>query len=154
MLNNATISLIGHAVGVGVIAFSTAPSILHIGQKAGSNKQVEYEALYEDKDGVATSESEAKYSVKWPRIIASVGTGLGIGCSIAFSILSTLNHVKASVSGVTFAKDWATTLAWVSGKSLVLGRFIISFDMGRFQSQFPLVFFSLILPEYSELTPN
>lgn len=126
MLDNATISLIAHAVGVGVIAFSTVPSVLHLGQKAGSSKPVQYNKLYEDKDGAATPESEAEYSVKWPRIVASIGISLGIVCSIALSVLSTLHHVKVSVSGVTLAEDWATSSAWVSGQPSMLGFIVIS----------------------------
>lgn len=132
MLDNATISVIGHAAGVGIIAFSTVPSILQLGRKASSGKKIQ-EALYEDKDGVATDESETDYSAKWPLIVASIAAGLGVACSIAFSVLATLNNVKANVSGVTFAKDWAASFAWVSGKSSILKwlSFSISFVFGH-----------------------
>lgn len=115
MLNDATISLIVQATGVGLITLSTIPSIFHVGRKASKGKEVQYDVLYEDKDGVATSESQAQYSVKWPRIIVSIGAGLGLGCSIALSVFSTMHHLKANnVSGLSLAKDWATSFSWVS----------------------------------------
>lgn len=115
MLNDATISLIANAVGVGLIAVSTAPSILRLGRKVGGGKETQYDVLYEDKDGVATAESEAEYSVKWPRIIVNIGAVAGLACSIAFSVFSTLHHLKASnVSDLLLVKDWAVSLSWVS----------------------------------------
>lgn len=69
--------------------------------------------FYEDRDGKSTPESMAAFSNKRPKSISFLFAVTGLGTSIAFSVLETINRRQHNV----FLPNWLTTAAWVSLQS-------------------------------------
>ena len=78
-----------------------------------SDGQESVSQLYEDEDGIATEESQKRYSVSIPRWTTLSGAGAGLLTSIAIALLRTL------FSGFRAATidHWLTLGSWV-GKHL------------------------------------
>jgi hypothetical protein len=64
--------------------------------------------LYEDKDGVATVESQKLYSVKLQNIFATFFTTAGFAVSLTNAVLATLNEEASTIDG------WLQFSLWVS----------------------------------------
>jgi hypothetical protein len=77
-------------------------------------KEVKSE-LYEDEDGVATSESQRAYSTKVQNVLATIVTSAGLAIAIANAVLRTLDEQHSS-NGSGFEDAWLGVGVWVSFK--------------------------------------
>lgn len=99
-------SLASGIAGTVIILFLTLPSVIGILSHLRSSKPKP--RIYEDKDGVATEESMAKYSAKLPKIFLVVFVALGLCTSTALAILGTLGSPTP-----TLLEDWLNAAQWV-----------------------------------------
>jgi hypothetical protein len=63
--------------------------------------------LYEDKDGVATLETQKAYSVKVQNVFATIFTAAGFAVSLTNAVLATLNEEASTIDG------WLQFSLWV-----------------------------------------
>jgi hypothetical protein len=68
--------------------------------------------LYEDKDGVATEETQKAYSVKLQNIFATIFTTAGFAVSLTNAVLATQNEEASTTDG------WLQFSLWVSAESV------------------------------------
>ena len=106
MFEHDSKSLVSGIVGTALIFLLTSPSIIGIISHLRAPKS--NSKIYEDKDGVATPESMAKYSAKIPKILLVVFVVLGFFTSIALAVLGTLGSRTPM-----FLQDWLNTAQWV-----------------------------------------
>jgi hypothetical protein len=64
--------------------------------------------LYEDRDGVATAETQKAYSVKLQNNFATLFTAAGFAVSLTNAVLATLNEEASTIDG------WLQFSLWVS----------------------------------------
>ena len=65
--------------------------------------------FYEDRDGKSTPEAMAAFSNKWPKTMGFIFSATGLGTSIAFSVLETINRHQHDL----FLPNWLTVASWV-----------------------------------------
>jgi hypothetical protein len=92
------------ACAVVLAAFSIRVSVLSRKQRASSGES----KLYQDKDGVATEESQKAYSVRWQNIALIVFTFLGISVALVEAVLVTLRYPAI------VCDSWAAFIHWVT----------------------------------------
>lgn len=68
--------------------------------------------LYEDKDGVATPESEIEFSQKWSKVSITLLTAAAFALNVAIAVLSTSEY--EGQKGIGLAKLWLGLVIWVS----------------------------------------
>lgn len=92
-----------------VVTILTAPSVWRLANSIHRGKVSEHEKIYEDKDGIASEESMAKYSTRRQFLLIAVGVVLGSIASLAYSIFSTVSPlVDADVTEI-----WLLFWSWV-----------------------------------------
>lgn len=77
-----------------------------------------HEALYEDKDGVATEESMAKHSTRRQFVIIFTSLIVGLLVSFGLAILATVEKSKG-FSDLCLKQLWLLFVSWVSLTDLV-----------------------------------
>jgi hypothetical protein len=96
-----------HSIALAIIALLTTTSIVrvlrHRQSLTASKKQTQ---RYEDKDGVATEESQKAYSVKVQNILATLISVIGLGVSLA-------GAVRATLTGTNLISGWLHASLWV-----------------------------------------
>ncbi|KAF5002170.1 hypothetical protein FGRMN_546 [Fusarium graminum] len=101
---NTDVGLTG--AGLAVVALATTPALVTAITQL-RNRTVK-DNFYEDIDGKSTPESIAAFSNRLPKIFILALSAIGLGTSIAISVLSSLNsHVDALL-----LKNWLTTGTW------------------------------------------
>jgi len=105
MLENLSTSLAAGGAALILIFLLTIPSIIGIISHLRSSKFKS--DVYEDKDGIATTESVSAYSAKLPKIFLAIFTTSGLFLSIALAVLGTLND-----DGM-FIENWLNAAQWV-----------------------------------------
>jgi len=65
--------------------------------------------IYEDKDGIATEESTAKYSTTIPKILLAIFTILGLLTAIGLAVLGTVNYDQDPM----YIENWINFAQWV-----------------------------------------
>ncbi|KAL3418595.1 ABC transporter [Phlyctema vagabunda] len=99
-------ALASGAAGLGAVLLLTIPSILYVVAqfREGESKS----STYQDKDGVASEESIAKFSNKIPKVLLLLFTAAGLLVSIALSVLGLLHLTEDGL----FVESWLNVAAW------------------------------------------
>ncbi|KAH8670208.1 hypothetical protein BGZ60DRAFT_563719 [Tricladium varicosporioides] len=106
-----------------VVTILTAPSVWRLANTIHHGKVSEREKIYEDKDGIASAESMARYSTKRQFILIAVGVVLGSIAALTYSIFATVSPlVDADVTRL-----WLLFWSW----GLVLFQSVDIFREGR-----------------------
>ncbi|KAF5658311.1 hypothetical protein FHETE_9965 [Fusarium heterosporum] len=101
---NTDVGLTG--AGLAVVALATTPALVTAVTQL--RKRTVKDNFYEDIDGKSTPESIAAFSNRLPKIFILALSAIGLGTSIAISVLSSLNsHVDALL-----LKNWLITGTW------------------------------------------
>lgn len=110
-MSKISISLAIGATGLGLVALSTAPSVLSLASNLAHGKRHRKTAkgVYRDKDGISTEEETAAFSTKFPKTILALFAIAGAAVSTTSAVLSTLHGSKTS-----FIDNWLNASAWVS----------------------------------------
>lgn len=98
-----------------VIFLFTIPTITAL-VKGNWRKNVNREqTLYEDKDGIASPESEAQFSNKWQFIVILALNAIGLGLSIANAVYAIVQQKPGTASTSShIGSNIFIVLAWVS----------------------------------------
>lgn len=104
-------SLASGIAGTVLVLLLTLPSLI-AGLSHLRKSKAEPE-IYEDKDGVATEESMAKYSATLPRVFLAIFVFFGLLTSVALAILGTLAFDPRSSM---FLEDWLNAAQWVCAR--------------------------------------
>ncbi|KAJ4271438.1 hypothetical protein NW762_000140 [Fusarium torreyae] len=104
VLTNLDLALTG--TGLVVIALATTPALVTAITQL--RKRAAKDNFYEDPDGQSTPESVAAFSNRLPKIFILALATIGLGTSIAISVLSSLN----SHSNELLLKNWLIAGAW------------------------------------------
>lgn len=112
MERNIMIALVTTASSTAIIAFSTGFHAIQHWKQVFSKRKDGYEEittdLYEDEDGIATVESEAKYSTFAQKGFIILGTLLGFGFSLSVAIRSTGDRTSSG-----YISNWLVFVSWV-----------------------------------------
>lgn len=106
------IALVTTASSTAIIALSSGLHAIQHWKQVLSRRKDGYEEtanLYEDEDGVATVESEAKYSTCTQMGLIFLGTLAGLGFSLSVAIRSTSGGRTSS----GYISDWLVFVSWV-----------------------------------------
>lgn len=95
-----------------LIGLFTIPTAWRFIRNFKSPRVTNHEALYEDKDGVATEESMAKYSTKRQFVIVFTSLTVGLLASFGLAVFATV--VKNEFSHSAFTHIWLLFVSWVS----------------------------------------
>lgn len=108
-----TVLLPPSSVGLALIGLLSIPSLRAITRqiRRGAPK----DNFYEDRDGISTPEAVAGFSNNTPKVVILLFTLLGLGCSTAISVLTTLDPYSHEYGGLFF-ENWLVTASWVSLK--------------------------------------
>ena len=97
-----------------LVFFLNVPIFWSYFYKARSRERtVNYESihkLYEDRDGVATEESQKEYSAAIPKYTALICSITGLAASIAISVLASIHPVNKLC-----VENWLRSGTWVRG---------------------------------------
>jgi hypothetical protein len=104
MLENDSRSLVAGVAGLALVFLLTIPSFIGVASHLRDSKP--QPNIYEDKDGVATEKSVAKYSAKIPKTFLAIFVILGLASSIALAVLETLG-------GIDVIESWVNVGQWV-----------------------------------------
>ena len=108
----ANVAAVTAFVVLGVISFLSAWTNAKIFRKLIFRTQIErYDddrKLYRDEDGVATEETQKKFSAAIPKYIALAGSFAGFSLSAVASIHSTLHSAECM-----HIESWITSACWV-----------------------------------------
>lgn len=106
------IPLAATASSTAIIAFSSSFHTIQLWKQIFSKRRVGYEEiptkLYEDEDGIATVESEARYSTYLQKGIIVLGTVAGLGFSLSVAIRSTGDRASSEC-----ISNWLVFVSWV-----------------------------------------
>jgi len=99
-----------------MVAFLSGPAMKYAWQSQrrrleGYTEVDEDGNLYKDDDGIATEDSIRAYSDTRPRAAVLLGVTLGLGTSVAASIVRLVENGSSNI--VSWVADWAETLCWV-----------------------------------------
>lgn len=112
MEHSITIALATTASSTAIIAFSSGLHAIRHRKQVLSKRQDGYEEiatnLYEDEDGIATVESEARYSTYTQKGLIVFGTLIGLGSSLSIAIRSTGDWTSSG-----YISDWLVFVSWV-----------------------------------------
>jgi hypothetical protein len=104
--NNIDVILTG--TGLAVVALATTPALATATTQL--RKRTARDNFYEDADGKSTPESLAAFSNRLPKVFILALSAIGLGSSIAISVLQSLNSQSDSL----LLKNWLIAGAWVS----------------------------------------
>ncbi|TGO38380.1 hypothetical protein BHYA_0076g00310 [Botrytis hyacinthi] len=94
-----------------LIGLFTIPTAWRFIRNFKSPRVTNHEALYEDKDGVATEESMAKYSTKRQFVIIFTSLIVGLLASFGLAVFATV--VKNEFSHWSFTHIWLLFASWI-----------------------------------------
>ncbi|THV47194.1 hypothetical protein BGAL_0328g00070 [Botrytis galanthina] len=94
-----------------LIGLFTIPTAWRFIRNFKSPRVTNHEALYEDKDGVATEESMAKYSTKRQFVIIFTSLIVGLLASFGLAVFATV--VKNEFSHSAFTHIWLLFVSWI-----------------------------------------
>jgi hypothetical protein len=104
--------LIANAIALAIVVIFTSASAWRSTQQTRSDipEDAQGPQLYKDKDGVATEQSQAAYSVKIQNGLATLFAVAGFGASLAAAVCGTL-------TGTNVITWWLHFGLWVSSSS-------------------------------------
>ncbi|KAF7889491.1 uncharacterized protein EAF02_001906 [Botrytis sinoallii] len=94
-----------------LIGLFTIPTAWRFIRNFKSPRVANHEVLYEDKDGVATEESMAKYSTKRQFVIIFTSLIVGLLASFGLAVFATV--VKSEFSHWAFTHIWLLFVSWI-----------------------------------------
>ncbi|CAM1504527.1 Fc.00g021180.m01.CDS01 [Cosmosporella sp. VM-42] len=94
------------AAGLGVVCLSALPAIFAILTQL--RDRTPRDNFYSDIDGKSTPETIAAFSTRLPKSLVLLLSTIGLGTSIAISVLSTLQHSQHGF----FLENWLSTASW------------------------------------------
>lgn len=100
------------AAGLAVVGLTGLPGLFAILSQI--RNRTPKDNFYEDLDGKATPESIAAFSNKKPKTAILLLSILGVGLSVAVSVLATLNPTRDDL----LLPNWLYTATWVSHPNL------------------------------------
>ncbi|KAA8569106.1 hypothetical protein EYC84_000776 [Monilinia fructicola] len=95
-----------------LIGLFTLPTAWRFVKNFKQPKSTNHEVLYEDKDGVATEESMAKYSTKLQFVIIFISLTVGLVISFGLAVLATVEKNKG-FSDLCLAQLWLLFISWI-----------------------------------------
>jgi hypothetical protein len=98
------------AGGLALVALLSAPSAFAVVRQI--RKGAPRDNFYEDRDGKSTPEAVAKFSNNIPKIVVLLFSGIGLGTSIAVSVLTAIDARRGLA-----LESWLVTASWVSAVS-------------------------------------
>lgn len=103
-------SILVAAIGLGLLAIASTPTVLTFNGKLKRRKGFveDNNFPYKDRDGAATEESQKKFSTIIPRSLSITGSIIGCLLSIAEAILCTSNPRRP-----LFIESWLVFASWV-----------------------------------------
>lgn len=111
-MERAMITLVSTALSTAIIAFSSSLHAIKHWKQVICKRKDGYEEittdLYEDEDGRATVESEAKYSTYTQKGFIIFGTLIGLGFSLSIAIRSIGDRTNFG-----YISDWLVFVSWV-----------------------------------------
>ncbi|KAF8858156.1 P-loop containing nucleoside triphosphate hydrolase protein [Acephala macrosclerotiorum] len=105
MLENDSRSLVAGVAALALILLLTLPSLIGVASHLRDAKPKSN--VYEDKDGVASEKSVAKYSAKIPKLSLGIFTSSGLSLSIALAVLGMVGE-----SDGLLVEDWINVAQW------------------------------------------
>lgn len=109
MLENDSRSLVAGVAALVLVLLLTLPSLIGVASHLRDPKPKSN--VYEDKDGVASEKSVAKYSAKIPKLSLGFFTISGLSLSIALAVLGMVGE-----SDGLLIEDWINVAQWVSSR--------------------------------------
>ena len=105
--------LVVHSIAFAVVLLLAITSGLAAirSKRSDISKIARGSALYEDEDGIATEESQQKYSVRIQNILATGIVGTGFGVSLASAI-------RATAAGTNVITWWLQFGLWVCSREI------------------------------------
>lgn len=95
-----------------IVVATTIPTFIHIFHKIRSQQKEngfeELHKLYEDRDGIATEESQKEYSAAIPKYIGLSSSFLGFLASIAAAVIDSIRPAEN-----LFIENWISLGSWV-----------------------------------------
>ncbi|KPM40692.1 ATP-dependent bile acid permease [Neonectria ditissima] len=136
--------------GLAVVALSASPAVLAIITQL--RNRTPKDNFYEDHDGRGTPESIAAFSNRRAKFAILLLSVVGLGTSIAVSVLTTLQQAKYGL----FLENWLMTTAWalVLIHAISLGAHhssVRSHDLGLWLLASALVIASLTIPHLTQM---
>ena len=103
------------SVGLALVGATSIPAFLTISRHVRARRDriddhLNPDGLYEDKDGLASEESQQGYSTFIQRVLVLVGNITGFSLSIAVSVVGTTQS-----KGLLQTESWLTLGCWVGG---------------------------------------
>lgn len=95
-------------------ALSTVPSLWRLAKRTRRVKTTNEPELYEDEDGAATEESQARFSTKRQWIAIFVVVSLALATSLGLAIVATVRKSQSHYSGLSVVQAWLLFPLWVS----------------------------------------
>lgn len=112
MAASFTLSAVAASIALILVFLITVPTLLsfynRINTKAKGNGFDEVHKLYEDRDGVATEESQKAYSAAIPKYIALSACVIGVLASFVMAVFTSTHGM-----GDFFLENWLIFGSWV-----------------------------------------
>ena len=106
-----------------LVFLTSTPTFLRIFKKVASNAKVnvpdQISKLYKDEDGIATEDTQKRYSVALPKYIALSCSVLGISASLSIAVFTSVHS-----SSNLYVENWLSFGTWVR----LLSKYLIYTD--------------------------
>lgn len=124
MERGIVVALIATTSSTAIIAFSSGFHTIRLWKRIISKREEGHEEattdLYEDEDGTATLESEARYSTYIQRRAIMLGTLIGLG----FSLLVAIRSIGGRPS-FECIPDWLVFVSWVYSSNKFMQSYLV-----------------------------
>ncbi|KAH8146106.1 uncharacterized protein LAJ45_09796 [Morchella importuna] len=111
MEHNTIIALVATASSAAIIAVSSTINAAKHWKQVSSKRKGNYEEIgtgvYQDEDGTATEESEARYSTYVQKVFILFGAALGVGFSLPIAIRS-----MKDMESLVYVSNWLVFVSW------------------------------------------
>ncbi|KAI0008146.1 putative ATP-binding cassette transporter protein [Xylariaceae sp. FL0662B] len=110
-MSDQTVVLVTSAAGLGLVATLSVPAVVKLAVQLRSRPRDSNSPGYEDEDGKSTPEAVKAFSTKVPKAFILLLSVIGLGISIAVSVLSTLT--AADEQRFLHVENWLVVISWV-----------------------------------------
>ena len=112
---SATLSTVVASISLAFVVATSIPAFLAIFKSLRVRKSivgdnVNSDGLYEDKDGLASQESQQEFSTVTQRVLILVGTFVGLFLSVALAVFNTTRS-----ESLLQTESWVKLGCWVGG---------------------------------------
>lgn len=114
MLSKSSISDVAAITGLVLVTVASVPHVLLLIKTrcTARRKYSELSNVYEDKDGAATTDSQAAYSDLVQRVTLLIASILGTGLAIALLVLN-LTNTSSHNAAISQNSKWLLLVSWV-----------------------------------------